>query len=286
MKKRIWFGIAVISFGLAIFLVTRAGSLYLQKKAAMEQYEQMQQQKEEVVVTEETSSEDITSEDVVSESVLYESETSETVLETQLKESEIVELDIPIDFEALQETNPDIYAWITIPGTEIDYPVVQSSTDNSYYLDHSAERTESVSGAIFSENYNSKDFNDYITILYGHNMRDGTMFRGLHQYEDSGFLQENNEVIIYLPDAILKYEIFAAYLTDDRHIWFYYCQGETEDNRKAYIDDIMDQRTMKASLNTSAEVDADSKILTLSTCHRAGDNYRYLVQAYLVEESR
>ena len=200
------------------------------------------------------------------------------------EESETEKLDIPVDFESLQKKNPDIYAWITIPGTEIDYPIVQSSTDNGYYLNHSAEKTESASGAIFSENYSSKEFDDYITAIYGHNMRDGSMFTGLHQYEDSAFLKEHQDIIIYTPNAILKYKIFAAYLSDDRHVLFYYNQGKTEDNRRAYLNEIMSQRTMKASLDTSVDADLNSKILTLSTCHSAGDDYRYLVQAYLEEK--
>ena len=77
-----------------------------------------------------------------------------------------------------------------------------------------------------AENYNAKDFNDYITVLYGHNMRDGSMFAGLHQYEDRKYLEEHDELIIYMPDAILKYKIFAAYLTDNRHVLKYYNCGQ------------------------------------------------------------
>lgn len=256
MRKKIWVGISLVLFCTTAFLAVRAVNLSMQKREAAQLYEQMQQEA---------------------------ANQPEEVPQTDASKPEIY---IPVDFEALQEINPDIYAWITIPGTEIDYPVVQSSTDNSFYLNHSAEGKKSVSGAIFSENYNSKKFDDYITVLYGHNMRDGTMFRGLHQYADNGFLQENREIIIYLPDAVLKYEIFAAYITDDRHILFYYNQGESEDNRRTFINDILDHRTMQSSLDTSAPVDTDSKILTLSTCHKAGADKRYVVQAYLVEESK
>lgn len=73
-------------------------------------------------------------------------------------------IDIPVDFDSLQKENPDIYAWITIPDTVIDYPIVQSSEDNAYYLNHSAEKTDSASGAIYSENYNKKNFDDPITL--------------------------------------------------------------------------------------------------------------------------
>ena len=75
---------------------------------------------------------------------------------------------------------------------------------------------------------------------------------------------------IYTPNAILKYRIFAAYLSDDKHILLNYNLGREEDSRKAYIDEIMGQRTMKASLDTDVPVDESSSILTLSTCHSAG----------------
>ena len=127
-------------------------------------------------------------------------------------------VDIPIDFAQLQSMNPDIYAWIKVPGTVIDYPVVQSDTDNTYYLDHSVEKEEDKAGAIFTEDYNSKTFEDPNTVLYGHGMANGSMFDGLHQYMDRSFFDENREVIVYMPDKILHYQIFAAYLFDNRHL--------------------------------------------------------------------
>ena len=118
-------------------------------------------------------------------------------------------IDIPVDFDSLQKENPDIYAWITIPDTVIDYPIVQSSEDNAYYLNHSAEKTDSVSGAIYSENYNKKNFDDPITLLYGHNMKDGSMFAGLHKYEEDTYYIKR---IIGLPgetDAMLLEQVAA-----------------------------------------------------------------------------
>lgn len=261
MRKKVWGIIAVAAFSVAIILTIFIVRNYVHREIVEEQYETMREP---------------------------ESENAQQRQEPEVIHDEIepIELDIPVDFESLQKTNPDIYGWITIPGTEIDYPIVQSSTDNSYYLNHSAEKTESVCGAIFSENYNSKTFDDAITVLYGHNMRDGSMFAGLHEYEDKVYMENHEDITVYLPDAILKYKVFAAYLSDDKHILMHFNQGETEDNRKAYIDEIMSHRTMKASLKTSANVDENSKILTLSTCHSAGKNYRYLVQAYLAEEYR
>lgn len=93
-----------------------------------------------------------------------------------------------IDFEELHKTVcEDIYAWIYIPNTNIDYPLLQHATDNSYYLEHNLDDSEGYPGCIYTENNNSKDFTDRHTVIYGHNMRDGRMFSDLHKYEDREF---------------------------------------------------------------------------------------------------
>ena len=199
--------------------------------------------------------------------------------ETETEDGEPVE--IPIDFEALWEINPEAYAWITIPGTEIDYPILQSETDNTYYLTHNIEGEESPEGAIFTEDYNSKDFEDPNTVIYGHNMRNGSMFQGLHEYMDRAFFDENREVLIYLPDKILHYEIFAAYLYDDRHLLESF-DFEDEDVFGAYLNRIFSIRDMNSFIDTDMEVTAEDKIITLSTCYSNESNQRYLVQAVLV----
>lgn len=250
-NKKKWMIIAVCAFAAAILLIGFiAGTWWMEKKAEQE-YLAMQEKN---------------------------AEKRQKVPEEEKK------IDIPVDFDSLQKENPDIYAWITIPDTVIDYPIVQSSEDNAYYLNHSAEKTDSVSGAIYSENYNKKNIDDPITLLYGHNMKDGSMFAGLHKYEEDTYFNDHKDLVIYTPDAILKYKIFAAYRTDDRHILLYYNLGAEDYNRQAYLNDILNQRTMGAMLDQSAPVSTESKILTLSTCDRAGDAYRYVVQAYLVEK--
>ena len=206
-------------------------------------------------------------------------DTGQDAAETETEDGEPVE--IPIDFEALWEINPEAYAWITIPGTEIDYPILQSETDNTYYLTHNIEGEESPEGAIFTEDYNSKDFEDPNTVIYGHNMRNGSMFQGLHEYMDRAFFDENREVLIYLPDKILHYEIFAAYLYDDRHLLESF-DFEDEDVFEAYLNRIFSIRDMNSFIDTDMEVTAEDKIITLSTCYSNESNQRYLVQAVLV----
>ena len=190
-------------------------------------------------------------------------------------------VEIPVDFKALKERNPDVYAWITVPGTQIDYPILQSADDNSYYLTHTIDGEEKAEGAIFTENYNHTDMEDVNTVIYGHDMKNGTMFQNLLNYQDRAFFDENREVVIYTPDAIRHYDIFAAYLYDDRHL----LQSFNFNNRdiyRQYLDSIFSIRDMNACIDTSVKVDTDDKIITLSTCYSSQPDKRYLVQAVLV----
>ena len=205
----------------------------------------------------------------------------EKVVTEEPEETPKSTVEIPIDFQTLQNMNPDIYAWIKVPGTVIDYPIAQSETDNTYYLNHSVEYDENKAGAIFTEDYNTKTFEDPNTVIYGHGMANGSMFDGLHQYMDRDFFDQNKEVIIYMPDKILHYQIFAAYLYDNRHL----LQSFNFDNKdiyQAYLDMVFGIRDMKSNIDTAASVTADDKFITLSTCYAGMDNRRYLVQAVLV----
>ncbi len=201
------------------------------------------------------------------------------------------EVEVPVDFEELQKENKDIYAWITIPDKEnsgeniIDYPILQSSEEDgrSYYLTHNVDREYSSHGSIYTQNYNSKDFNDYNTVIYGHNMLDKTMFGKLKNYRDSSFFKTNNVIYIYMPGRILKYKIFAAYVFDDRHILMSFDFND-EDSRRMYLDTVYSKRSLSSNFNEKITVDTDDKIITLSTC-TSRDEERYLVQGVLVYDS-
>ncbi len=190
-------------------------------------------------------------------------------------------VEIPIDFRSLQAQNPDVYAWIRVPGTEVDYPILQSPDDNSYYLDHDINRTEAAAGAIFTENYNTKTFEDPNTVIYGHDMKNGTMFQSLHRYMDRSFFDANRDVTIYMPDKILHYRIFAAYLYDNRHLLMSFDFWNKEEYQQ-YLNSIFSMRDMNAFVDTSMEVTNEDKIITLSTCYAGISSQRYLVQAVLV----
>ena len=98
-------------------------------------------------------------------------------------------VETPVDFDELKKQNSDIYAWINIPGTSVDYPVLRCEDDNSYYLNHTVDKKKSIYGSIYTENYNGADFADFNTVVYGHNMKNGTMFGTLKKYRDKTFFE-------------------------------------------------------------------------------------------------
>ena len=107
------------------------------------------------------------------ETVIAEPETEESTEET------VIYCDPVYDFGQLHEQNEDIYAWIVVPGTQVDYPLLQSETDN-YYLDYNLDHSKGYPGCIYTNQCNRKDFSDYNTVLYGHNMKNGSMFGSIH----------------------------------------------------------------------------------------------------------
>lgn len=196
--------------------------------------------------------------------------------------SDLQLVDNPIDFATEKEKYPDIYAWIYIPETNINYPVVQSPEDDAYYLNHSAEKKYTSAGAIYSEMKNKKDFSDPVTILYGHNMLNGSMFQNLHKFrKDKEFFEQNKYIYVYTPGHILTYEICAAYRYDNRHILNSFNFSDPAVFEE-YLKTVKEPKSMICRTR-EVELNKDSKILTLSTC--IGDhNYRYLVQGVLVKD--
>ena len=169
----------------------------------------------------------------------------------------------------------------TYPDVNVDYPVMQGD-DNSYYLTHDAYREYSPDGSVFMDCVNSKKFVDFNTVIYGHNMSSGTMFKTLHNYENEDFWKTNRNVYIYLPDAVICYKVFAAYRTDDRHIFTYNDFGML-DVRQTYLDNIFDGNFDTGTVKNDEKIDVDSRILTLSTCCGM-DGKRWLVQAVKIDE--
>lgn len=189
-----------------------------------------------------------------------------------------------INFTELWEVNTDLYAWIRIPNTMVDYPIAQyQGNDDTYYLDHNMYKEWAFAGCIYTEKANNKDFSDPNTILYGHNMLNGSMFRELHNFRDTEFFNKNQYIYVYLPDRTLTYQIFSAYEYDDRHILNSF---DFTDKKvfQEYLDYAQNPVSSMMYNKRDLNVTADDKIITLSTCLGDIKTSRYLVQGVLINE--
>ena len=188
-----------------------------------------------------------------------------------------------LDWEALWEENEDIYAWIYIPGTPVDYPVLQHPTDNEFYLNHNLDGSAGFPGCIYSEMWNNRGFLDRNTILYGHNMDDETMFSSLLHYADEEYFNANRYVFIYTPGGVYVYDIFAAYEHSDEHLFYSY-NYVSDAGYQEYLDMVFGTREMGAHFREGVEVTIQNRILTMSTCITPKPDKRFLVQGVLVND--
>ena len=183
-----------------------------------------------------------------------------------------------VDFAGLREKNPDVVAWIQIPALEgVDYPVVMGE-DNAYYVSHDWQKEESEEGAIFLDFRNQPDFSQPHNILYGHCMKDGTMFQPLGQWEKESFLRDSDKsVLLFLPEEVRVYEIIGSERVnalDSRVYKTDYTAGDT-------WADAIGETLKHLWYSTDTAYDGNSEILTLSTC--MGGDQRLTVHAICVE---
>ena len=176
-------------------------------------------------------------------------------------------------FAPLLEINPEVVGWITIPGTVIDYPVVQTD-NNEYYLSHDINGNKSKRGAIFMDYRNTPNGDDKNTILYGHHMRDGSMFKDITKYKDKDFFDQNTTIWFYTLSELTQWEVFSAYVTDTE---FNYLRKDFE-SEEDYLNFINTLKN-KSMHNSEVELSKDDKIITLSTCSYEFDDARFVVHA-------
>ena len=185
-----------------------------------------------------------------------------------------------VDFEKLLEMNSDVVRWIRFDEpSEINYPVVQGR-DNEEYLKRTFEANTNKLGTLFVDVNNPGDFSGRNTFIYGHNMKNGSMFAQLLKYKDDSFYKEHPYFYIYTPDGKVRtYEIFSAGVvkdTSDSYIMDYADDAAFQ----TYIDYIKQQ----SAYPTSAEVTTASKIVSLSTCTNVRDDERFLVHGVMIKE--
>ena len=196
------------------------------------------------------------------------------------KKDDTKEETFSVDFEKLLEMNSDVVGWIRFDEpSEINYPVVQGR-DNEEYLKRTFEANTNKLGTLFVDVNNPGDFSGRNTFIYGHNMKNGSMFAQLLKYKDDSFYKEHPYFYIYTPDGKVRtYEIFSAGVvkdTSDSYIMDYADDAAFQ----TYIDYIKQQ----SAYPTSAEVTTASKIVSLSTCTNVRDDERFLVHGVMIKE--
>lgn len=210
-------------------------------------------------------------------------ESATTAVQTTQNPSDVApRVENPIDFQQMMAINPDVYAWISIPDTNVDYPVAQSAEYDNFYLDHNIYKEYSFPGTIYSQSCNSKDWSDRVTLLYGHNMLDGSMFATLHQFRDADFFNSHPYFYIYTQNRKLTYEIVTAFDYDDKHIMNSY---NFKDDKvfQEWIDEAKHPKDLYANVRESTKLDLNSKFVVLSTCQNGGDG-RYLIQGVMIKD--
>lgn len=174
--------------------------------------------------------------------------------------------------EELKSINSDYKMWIQIENTNINYPVVQGS-DNDYYLKHNFRKESNISGTVFVESANDID-NDKNIILYGHNMRNGTMFNNITNYKEESFFNEDNKINIIMNNTLYEYEVFSVYVKNVSEVNLA-IGFASEDEFINYAYNQADESIYKKDVDFSAE----DNLITLVTCSYEFTDARTIVVA-------
>lgn len=186
-----------------------------------------------------------------------------------IENEESLDEEYKIDFEKLKEINNQVVAWIKVNGTQVEYPIVQAE-DNSYYLKRNLDKKYNVGGWIFADYKNKLDGTDKNIVIYGHNMKDDSMFGSLKDIlNEEWYNNEENYVIDFITEnKEQKYQVFSIYKIQRED---YYIDTEFKKNEFAKFIETLKERSIK---DFGVEVAEEDSILTLSTC---ADNNKYRV---------
>ncbi len=174
-----------------------------------------------------------------------------------------------VDFAALRQINPEVVAWLAAQGSALDYPVVQGA-DNDYYLTHLFTGEQNKLGCLFADYRGSSDFSDKNTVIYGHNMKDGSMFASLTNYREQGYYDSYPSMRLYTPKGGYTLELFAGVVADGADDFVRLGFNDDADFL-AYIDALKAKSTFKSDVL----VQGQDRIVTLFTCSYDFSNARY-----------
>ena len=205
-------------------------------------------------------------------------ENDQVETETTIENGQEVKLPLmrnPIDFASLLNVNEDITGWLKISALDISYPIVQGE-DNDYYLHRTFEKTENFAGCIFMNCDNEADFTDQNTIIYGHNMKDGSMFGKLKQFKEAENFEKSKFFWVFTSDKIYQYRIFSAATVDKTGLFYQVVFRDNDFDR--WMNAAFENSVVE---NSDVELDRDDRVVTLSTC-TGDDATRFVVLGKLV----
>ena len=202
---------------------------------------------------------------------------SEKLIEYNKADNSYEKIRVEKEEENLYDKYEDYRGWIKIDNTNINYPIVQGK-DNSFYLDKDINKNYLSSGSIFM-NYLNHGFNDENTVLFGHHMRNKTMFAQLKKYKEKEFFYGNNDIVIEVENGkVLKYKVFSAYVTDSKDNYIK-TNFDDKDQYKEFLEDIKNKSQYKSDI----DVNENDKIITLSTCSYEFNDARMVVHGKLLK---
>ena len=208
----------------------------------------------------------------------YKDKTNNNKIAEQIKSTVIVEdenkEEYTVDFKKLKEQNNETVAWIKVNNTNVEYPVVRA-TNNSFYLNHSFDKSKNSAGWIFADYKNKFDNTDKNIVIYGHNMRDDSMFGSLKNILNSDWYDndENTNITLYTENEKSIYKVFSIYKIESED---YYIKTEfSNDNEFEKFIETLKKRSIK---NFNIDISKEDSILTLSTCAN-NNKYRVVLHA-------
>ena len=179
---------------------------------------------------------------------------------------------------ALRMRNADVAGWLEIPGTEIDYPFVRGS-DNSAYLGIDFDKNPAAAGTLFMDFRNDLYFGDFNTLIYGHNMKNRSMFGSLNRFNDANFFNTHTSAVLRLDDGDYTLEIFAFLTVTANNAAVYQLGPPDAAARSSYLSYIAAHARRYRDIGVTPE----DRVVTLSTCAYAFDNARYVLIARIVK---
>lgn len=203
----------------------------------------------------------------------------EIVIETEAPAEEETEEPYvsPIDFDALKEKNPDTVGWIRVPDTNIDYPIVYSG-DNEKYLHRDFDGNKNIYGTIYLDGDSEPDFSGWNNPLYGHHMKDGTMFRDVVKYKEQDYFKAHQFFEIYTPERVIHLKAVSCYYTDASGI-----VRQTKFKSQESFDAWVDDRLSPCSYAEKPDVSVGS-MFVLVTCSYEFNDARTLLYAVEVDK--